>query len=408
MSNATAPATSIIDAAIEDTIAASTTAPATEAAIAQTLAEREYAARLVAVNAAGKLDRVVEAGRKSARDIIQRVMSEVPTDYIVPARGVAWHVDQAHGGIRAGLMTGDGVAPLSVHPHALGQALTRYAVPKRYLVDLAQGDRSAPWSRNLAAHTLREHADHDAGKMLVRTYGGQIRAFLSDRYRRLDSRPLLDAFLGAIYEAGLVVYAGTASEVRTSMRALLPEVIDIEGDPNVFGLEWSNSDYGAAKLSVRTFFMRLVCINGMIGEQSMSSVHLGRQLSEDLQLSRKTYDLDSETMASATVDVVRASADPARVAATVDRVRAATRRMIDAGEDLPAALRRAMTKGEQDRVRDLFESSEAVMLPPAPTTWRMANAVSWMANTADNPDRRLELERLAGELVLPNGTREAA
>lgn len=389
---------SILESAIAHTEAATTTpvvAPATTEAIELTLAQREDRTRKAATAAGGKLERIIAQGQLGARDTIARIMSEVPTDYIVPAKGISWDV-VGLGQVRVALNDyerehGTGS---TVHPHAFGQALGRYEVPTKYASKLLG---TKEWGHALAQHTLNEHAQHDSGRMLVRTVGSQIRAFLSDKYRRLDSRPLLDAFLGAVADAGLTVYSGVASDVRVSVRALLPEVIDIEGDPNVFGIEWSNSDYGASKHLVRLFGLRMVCINGMIGESAMSNVHLGRRIEGDAQLSKRTHDLDTATMASAIRDIVSQTMEPAALKGRIDRVRQSAREQIEVGESLPAALRRALSKPEQDRLRELFNGSEAVMLPPEPTTYRLSNVLSWMANTVDNPDRRLELERLAGE-----------
>ena len=55
---------------------------------------------------------------------------------------------------------------------------------------------------------------------------------------------------------------------------------------------------------------------------------------------------------------------------------------------------------DADRVLDLFEGNDVVNLPPGNTVWRLSNAVSWLAQGKNlSTDRKLELERVAGELI---------
>ena len=396
MQNETIPA-SIAAAIAHTTAEAAGTAPIlvtpeTDAAIERTLAQRENEARSEATAAGGMLSRILERGRIRAGGVVRRIMHEIPKDYIVPCKQLSWGVSDK-GAVTAGTKTRFGV-----HPHAFGQAATRYDIPSRYIRGLT-APGGAQWRRELAETTLNDHAANDTGRMLVRTYDGQIRAFLSDRYRRLDSRPLLDAFLGACADTGMEIYSGRASDVKVTIKALHPQVWDIHGDPCVFGLEWSNSDYGAGKHSVRTFLLRMVCLNGMTGESAMDNVHLGRRIGDDASLSKRTYALDTRTMVSALTDVVTAVSSAPKIKAAIERVRTSSGESIDLGASFPAALRKALSKPEQDRLRELFDSGEAVMLPPNPTKYRLANALSWMVNTIDSPDRQIELERLAGNVA---------
>ena len=382
LDNAAAPATAETSPAVEDAI---------EATEARTLAEREHQARLRATARGGVLARIVDQGKRDSEPAIRRIMQEVPQDMLAPGRGLDWDVSASSGRVSVTI----GGQSYAIHPHAFGQIAGRYDIPKRYLQRLT---KTGDWARTLASVTLNAHANNDNGRMLVRTYGGKIRAFLSDRYRRIDSRPLLIAFLEAIEESGMVLVDARATDVKLSVRAVFPELIDICGDPNLWGIEWTNSDYGAGKHEIRLFLLRTSCLNGMTGEAVESKVHLGARVSNDVQLSQKTLQLDTQTLVSAMGDVVRDACSEPRRKATVERVRKAAGERIELGEHLPSALRRALSKEEQDRMRQLFESPEAVMLPPAPTTFRLSQALSWMANTAASTDRALDLQALAGKV----------
>ena len=360
----------------------------------QTLAEREHQARMRATGRGGVLARIIERGQRDSAPALERILNEVPQDMLVGAKAIGWSVSHQNKLQPVGVTIGGNT--YSVHPHAFGQAASRYDVPKRYLDKLLQ---RADWSRDLASATLNTHAQNDTGKMLVRTFKGKIRAFLSDRYRRIDSRPLLVAFVEAIKDCGMQVVDARCTDVRLSVRAVFPQLVDIHGDPNLFGIEWVNSDYGAGKHEVRVFFLRTACLNGMTGEAVESQVHLGSRVSADVKLSKDTLELDTATLVSAMGDIVRDACSQPKRKATIERVRKAAGERIELGDHLPSALRRALSKQEQDRMRDLFDSSEAVMLPPAPTTFRLSNVLSWMANTASSTDRALELQSLAGQVA---------
>lgn len=369
--------------------------PAIDATIETTLAERDARARAEATAAGGILSRIIEIGQRDAARTIERILSEVPTDAIVGNKRMAWSLTEG-GDV---VLTADGAfegQPLRMHRHALQQACGRYDVPIKYLDRLTAGD---DWERGLALGNLNTHAQNKTGKAMLRVYGGQVRGFMSDAYKRIDSRPMLDSLITALDEVGMKVYSGVASDVRVSVRALKPTIYEVAGDPVVFGLEWDNSDYGAGKHEVRVFLLRVKCLNGMTGESLMSNTHLGSRASDDIKLRESTREAGEKYFSGLIRDTVLTKAGPDAVAKVMDTVKKAAEERITLGDNLPTALRRGLSKQEQDRARELFESDESVMLPPAPTTARLANVLSWMARTASNPDRSLDLETLAGTVM---------
>lgn len=364
----------------------------------------QIAAREHALVARGKLENIIARGRENAGPIVQRVLTEVPTDRVAKATAMKWGLnDQRNLVVRIG----DGVDVL--HRHALGQAAERAGVPIRYLDELVSG---TDWQRDLAVQIMNEHFGHDPARYLVRSAGGSVRGILSDKFRRLDSRPLLEAFVTEANALGLVPTGGAVSDVRVSLKTVLPEVVQTpRGRAGVFGLDWSNSDYGAGKFTIRAYFLELICTNGLVGEDALSSVHLGRRLSDSIELSAQTYQLDTAAMVSATKDVVRAAIGQDARDRVLGRIAAADAKAIEGDPVRAGRLANALTKTEQKRARELFDGPEVVLLPPEKTAWRLSNALSWMANEADDPMRRMELERLAGEAIgerVAAGAKEAA
>ena len=346
------------------------------------------------------LENKIAQGRVSAAALFEHAATKAPTDTV--AKGKALHFTGDIGGLRLGV----GEINATVHKHALGQFAQRAGVPGQYLRELATSPEA--WRSQLAARILDEHYQAGASdqRFLLRSVNNEVRGFLSDRYRRLDSRPLLEAFAGECQKTGAVPVDGVVTETRMTLRALLPTVYEpVPGEVVAFGVEWGNSDYGAAAHSVRAFMLRVWCLNGATMENSLSQVHLGRGISDDVELSKKTYDLDTRTSVSAMRDIVGGLLSPRRVEHAIATVRGSAEKLVEWKHVAPA-LSKALLKGELASVRDSFESPDVYNLPAGNSMWRVSNAISWIAGSTADADRKLELQRLAGQVL--NGQKDAA
>ena len=176
------------------------------------------------------MEEAFHKGLASSQDTIERVMEHVPEDHIVHAKHLKF---DANGTLR--MESKDNAWTL--HPHALGQVAGRVDIPATFVRKLESAEDE--WKRKLLAHNLNELYGHapKGQRFLVRDHGGEARGFLSDKYRRLDSRPLLDAFIGVAQEAGAVPLRGTSTDVRQSLKVALPKVFEpVPGEVMAFGL----------------------------------------------------------------------------------------------------------------------------------------------------------------------------
>lgn len=340
--------------------------------------------------ARARLEKVVSEGVARAGSVIESVFANVPTDSIVKGAKMVIDVD-AEGRVHA--------AGGEFHAHAFGQLTERAGVPLPYARSLREGGKGAAWQRELLETILRTHYAHDTSRYLVRQAAGQVRGFLSDKYRRLDSRPLLDAFVGGCKDVGAVPFEGVANEVRTSVRAIIPRIYEpVPGEAMVFGLAWNNSDYGAGVYGISAFALRLVCLNGMVGESSLKQVHLGGKLPDDIQFSEKTYALDTRTMVGATTDIVRSTLGPAAIEKRAEAIKV-LHASETSFEKAFSKVGAALTKAEQKAAKEAFDGPDQIMLPPGKTLWRASNALSWIANKTDDAERKLELQQAAGKIL---------
>lgn len=348
------------------------------------------------------LERKIESGRASAKDLFERIFSNVPTDQIAKGAAMEFAPVSKPGASALSLSLGSN-APLSIHRHALGQLASRAGVPTRYLSESVE---AGGWRGELGAEILRRHYHHGeaAARFLVRSVKGEARGVMSDKYRRLDSRPLVEAFATECNAVGAVPVDGTGSDTRVAMKAIVPKVFEVPGkvrgmtEALAFGVEWSNSDYGAGLHGARAFILRLWCLNGATMENSLAQVHLGARLSDDVELSQRTYDLDTRTSISALRDVVRGILAPGRIEMMVEGIKAAQEKEIE-WKNVSTKLGRRLLKGEMDAARAAFESEDVINLPAGKSVWRVSNALSWIAGQTEDADRKLDLQRLAGEVL---------
>ena len=356
------------------------------------------------------LQKAVEAGTKKAGPVITRVLSTMPDDALPKANKFVFNVEHS-GDVEVGRLVmgwhdggtrthqdGQHVGmPRPVHKNALGQLVSLIpGLRLDYIRDLVSS--GVPWQEQLALKILSEHFGHNAANYLVRTVGGEHRGVLSSSYRRLDSRPLLDAFVGACNQVGAVPYDGVASDVRVAVRAIVPQVFNVNGDVFCLGLAWQNSDFGAGAYGISGFILRLLCDNGAMTENVLRQIHLGRKLDDAEIFSRETYELDTKTMVSATGDIVKALMAPNALDKRVEVIKAAAEREVEFAQAV-RPVREQLTKGEFEKAKEAFEGRDDWNLPAGKSQWRASNALSWIAQDAGDQDRTLELQMMAGKLI---------
>ena len=355
----------------------------------------ESAVRDDAARWKAKLEAKIHAGAQSAIGLLERVQNDVPTDLVAKASAMTFS------GADGFSMVLPKAGALKIHKHARSQIAARAGVPGAFLEELSTG---SDWQRACAADLLERHFINGLGdqRHLVRHVRGEVRGFLSNRFRRLDNRPLLDTFVAAMDKAGAVAIDGTYSDVRVALKAVIPRVYMPLGSHEAvaYGIEWGNSDFGSAKHSIRVFLLRLWCLNGATMEDALAQVHLGRSLSEDIEFSDRTMQLDTAASQSAMKDIVRGLLDARKIDATMAGIKAAGEKGMTLAQ-LKSKVQKRLFAGELKAVEEAWNTEDVAVLPTGDTAWRASNALSWVAKGIKDADRKLEVERLAG--VILNG-----
>lgn len=356
------------------------------------LAKSEGATRMQ-----GVLENAISKRIGSAQNVIETVKSTIVEDHIV--RGAALNFERVEDSARIKMILPDGQEK-GLHKNAVQQLSDRASMPKKF-IDMMMG--AGEWGADLIAHNFNEILHHGNGsKYLIRSVQDETRAFLSDRYRRIDSRPLLDAFASESQNLGLQPYEGYALDTTIRIRGILPFIFEpYPGEFLTFGLQWKNSDFGAGGHELNLFTLRPTCLNGAVSESMLRQIHLGGRLAEDIAFSENTYRLDTEANVSALRDIVRHALNPASINNQIEAIRIANAKNITPKE-AKEFLSKNLGKADATEVTEAFISPDIEMMPAGQTEWRLSNALSWVGNLkaeSGETEKALELQSLAGSLI---------
>jgi len=274
----------------------------------------------------------------------------------------------------------------------LGSAL---GIPAKYY-DKMRTDYPALLTANVNGWLGR-----DAAKHTVRTLDGTARAFLSDRYRRIDNYEVAKATLPVISEIeGAKVESCEVTETRMYIKVVNPrlEAEVRKGDIVQAGIIISNSEVGLGSVSVMPLVLRLVCLNGMvINDLGKRKYHVGRENEESWELySDDTLKADDTAFMMKLADIVRTAVDEAKFMMIVDQLRDAAGAHIKAR--IPdvielTAKQYGFNQNEKDDILTHLITGGDL------TLWGLGNAVTRASADVPNYDRATQLETVGWEIV---------
>ena len=229
---------------------------------------------------------------------------------------------------------------------------------------------------------------------MIRTLDGTARAFLSNRYRRIDNYEIAQSVLPVFAEMpDARVESCEVTENRMYIKVVNRrlEAQVTPGDIVQAGVVVSNSEVGLGSVSVVPLVYRLVCSNGMIvNDLSERKHHIGRANNEAWELfSDTTLKADDNAFMLKLADIVRAAVDGARFAMVVDKLRKATEApltgQIASVVELTAKQYR-FTQPEQNSIMQHLITGGDLSL------YGLSNAVTLASQNVNNYDRATALE----------------
>lgn len=318
-------------------------------------------------------------------------------DFIADTRKIVMQTTPEESTIR--LDVGDKLEKFTVGLVAHQQIAARLGIPYRYYQKM-QTEQPALLDRNVNTW-LQETPE----KRMLRVLDGRVRAFLSDRYRRLDNLELCAAVLPVIKEMkGASIESCEVTESRMYLKVINKRMKDevTVGDAVQAGFVVSNSEVGLGSLRIEPLVYRLVCKNGLICKDfSQRKYHIGRQIEESEDAAYELYRDETLQEADKTFfmmaqDIVRVAADEAKFHLAVNRMREAMHIPLEhepVQEVELLADKFQLTPGERgDVLRQLFLSEDN-------TRYGLMNAVTAASQICKDYERATELERIGGEIL---------
>lgn len=356
-----------------------------------------------------KVHKMIDGKAVGVQATMERLVNEgkIAQDYIAPI-GVNLKVNEHNpvitfdgNGNSLSMNMPDG--KFTLHDNAIRQLADRMNIPQRYLRTLAGGEE---WARQLAATVLNEHSGWtQRSRVLVRTVGQQVRGVLSDSYRRLNSVEILTAFVQEAAGQGAVVADAYMNDTKVWAETILPQPLVIptakNGDVIIFaGARFSTSDYGDGAVDMRAFLLNGACLNGMVRESVMKQVHLGSKLPDNLAISQRTYELDTQTTVSAVCDLTKGLFSRETIERKAFEIQGASEIDVDLENEITNLTKSgALLKQEGKEVEKLLMKNDPEDgVQGGATLWKLTQAITAHARNL-SPERSRELHEISGTLM---------
>jgi hypothetical protein len=316
--------------------------------------------------------------------------------------------------VRLSVENGDS-EPHIILPYAHGQIAGRLKIPKPYHARcLSQAPDLLTTNIN---HWFQNQPEDRMVRTLIAPYADTptVRAFLSNRYRRIENELIAEAILPIIYEMapklGLEIQSCEITDTRMYIQVRFPK-IEREvrvGDIVQAGLGFRNSEVGAGSVTAEQLIWRLECMNGQVGQLAIRKYHVGRRIDTDEEVTQdfyrdETLKADDKALLMKIQDTVRHSFDEGEFDKSVDAMRDAASRQItgtkilDTVKVLDKKCNLGLSDGEQNGVLHHLISGGDM------TQWGVSNAITRMAHEEDtNYNRCYEYQKMGAKVVNMNG-----
>ena len=339
---------------------------------------------------------------KSGRSLVnlaQELERQLGTkqDLVVPSSVLQCRTDEG-GHLKMMVEARTGISEYGVNRLARHQLADKLKIPYAYF------ERMRVEQPTLLDNNLNTWLRSDGDRRMLRTLDGEVRAVLSDRYRRLDNfdlaenvLPILQRLDGARFESVEL------TETKMYLKVVTPRVeIEIApGDVVQAGLVITNSEVGCGTLSVQPLVFRLVCRNGLIvPDRTLRKTHVGRAIQVEDELVNvfrdDTLAADDRAFFLKVRDVVEAAVSVTTLRQIAVKMQK-TRDIPLTGDPVKTvevlANRYTLNDAERSGVlRHLIVEGDL-------SAYGLVNAVTHYSQYVEDYDRATEFEALGGRLI---------
>lgn len=286
---------------------------------------------------------------------------------------------------------------------AHGQIAQTLGIPKDYY------DRMRSTHPSLLADNVNTWMAEQKDKRMVRTLDGHVRAFLSDKYQRIDNFDIANTVLPILSGTkGLRIASCEVTETKLYIKAITSELRGTVvskrsgkvGEIVEGGVMITNSEVGLGSVSVKPYALELWCTNGAVIDRGMRAAHIGarHKIDGDIAelLTDETKRIEDRAVLLKVRDVVNAAFDAARFAQWIEKLQASTERKIEGDPSKTVeVLANDYGFNTTERVsimRHLIEGGDL-------SAFGLMNAVTRTAEDVESYDRATELETVGPALI---------
>lgn len=323
---------------------------------------------------------------------------EVMADYVVEPSKL--YMDTSEDTLKLRVFDSEGkdrINPLDIGVYAHRQIAGYLNIPQAYY-DLMMGKNP-----DLLGINVNDWLYRTEDRRMLRTLDGEARAFLSDRYKRIDNYDIAQATLPIILEIPNVEFVScNLTPGKMYIKAINPRLMDdvVPGDTVQAGIIISNSEVGLGAVNIQPLIYRLVCENGMVINDAVTrKTHLGPTISDDniFYYSKETVEADDKAFILKIQDTVRAAVDEAKFRTVVGQMREAKEALMNTA-NVPEFVRLTsrsfgITENEEKGVlQHLIEGKDLSL-------YGLSNAVTRFSQDVESYDRATDLEGIGYKIL---------
>lgn len=320
--------------------------------------------------------------------------AEMKRDYIVETQASTMQVVNEEKGKKSVVFEIPDHGSFPILPWAHDQMGGRAGIPAKYY------DRMLVEAPELLCTNVNAWHRINPAKRMIRTLGGNMRAFLSNSYNRIENEEIAKASFPVLAELpGVQIVSSEVTDKRLYIHFVVPT---IEGEVKVGDVVQAggiiqNSEVGCGAVSVSGLIWRLWCLNGAKTGDTFRKNHIGRQVEDSEALwADDTRQADDRAILLKVRDMVKAVVDETRFKAQLIKMRGLTEAKITGDPtkvvEVLAAKVGAADFEEGGILRSLIEGGDL-------SAWGLLNAVTAQSHTAKSYDRAVELEAAGGSLI---------
>lgn len=281
--------------------------------------------------------------------------------------------------------------------------LARHQLADKLKIPYAYFERMSKEQPALLDQNVNTWLADSKDRRMVRALDGNVRAVLSDRYRRIDNFQIANFVLPVLNQAGAKPVSLQVTESRMYIKAVQPR-FDFEvsrGDVVQIGVVITNSEVGHSRLLVQPLVYRLVCTNGLImPDQGMQKNHLGRRAQGEDGIahlfSDEALQVEDEALMLKIRDLTQACLAEGMLVSLGEKMRKT--QQIDITGDPVECVERLSNRyafNEDERsgvLRELIRGADL-------TGYGLLNAVTHHSHAIEDYDRATEFEVIGGRLL---------